>query len=936
MSFENAFRDACDRHEHLKLLESQWRFDKELISKALQNIGSLFPHYSRHDASHSRQIIINIERILGSRVTLLSATDMWLILEAAYNHDIGMVITHKQIQDLDTPEFKIFVQDMCDRPDHDLQPFAKKWIDGSATLPIGSAAHLFFNEYRQLLAEWYRRKHPENSAKIVNDPFDEIGLSSPRNELLPKRLFSVLAAICDAHGQPFENVMKLPFSEAGMATEDCHPRYVAFLLRMGDLLDVDDNRFCPVMMRMSGDSLPAESHSHFEKHRSIRHFRLDEERIQVEVVCPSHESYEVAHDWFKWLEKEYHNQSQHWPEIVPNEKLGRLPTLTPPKVTLAAPYLIINEGQRPSFDLNRDSILKLLRSTGLYSSKMDSIREILQNAVDSTIVAIWEKHRDVIVDLDPSDQRLFDIYDKHMIEVDFVKNENDSRLFTLIVKDSGIGIGVDDLRHMLKIGSSSKNKKSRMIRNMPDWFKPSGNFGIGLQSIYLLAEKFTITTRSRFTHESLHLTFTTGKGSSVVIKQLPPESANYGATVAVDIKFEDFPQSISISAGSEADAIREQINDYDFTEPGSDLKAYEKARVFSAIQSFNYASPIKIRAVQQPLETKRDIAFFSKKTNISLSHISFHYSDHLRTITLFRGQEFKDLHSHMSLISLVADFHGHQAMEFLTYNREKILPDAKHIASAEIKATVIEYIEIHFEEIREDERPCAAACYALLGGKNLDRYMSELMKFKIEFVNKPVSTLEQVLKAIAAADIVNIVTLPNTRTFLEENKSTIEDTDLWVLKRNGENVSSTLIEYFGTKQNNFWQERDRGEYRSVRYWAKDDIQPVSDEIFKRVMSGKVGFLEIGKRILFPAWGKYRKLSILAEIGWHRKHAHHSFHSDYLVLPYKFDAKGNRTVDTGENLLNWVYLHRKNTDVSMDQLRAIYADLEQHIEKIIGT
>ena len=109
LSLEKVFEESCDKHEHLKLLASQWRFDKELISKALQNISSLFPHYSRHDASHSKQIIVNIERMLGERILHLTATDMWLILESAYSHDIGMVITHKQIQDINSPEFNAFV-----------------------------------------------------------------------------------------------------------------------------------------------------------------------------------------------------------------------------------------------------------------------------------------------------------------------------------------------------------------------------------------------------------------------------------------------------------------------------------------------------------------------------------------------------------------------------------------------------------------------------------------------------------------------------------------------------------------------------------------------------------------------------------------------------------------------------------------------------------
>lgn len=324
-SLEKHLEVSCSKHPQLKLLESQWRFDQELISKALQNVASIFPHYSRHDASHSRQIIVNIERILGEGIKNLTATDTWLILESAYNHDIGMVITQKQIEDMNSPEFQEYIEQLADSEDSKLSNFAKNWLEDKAKLPHKAKSYDFFQTYIHLLAEWYRAKHPTNSAKIVRNPVDEIGLNSARNELLPKRLFNALADICKAHGDDFGDVLKLPKSEAGMATEDCHPLYVACLLRLGDLLDIDDNRFCPVMLSMCGHNLPLVSKSHLEKHHAIKHFRLDSQRIEIECECPTPESYEVAYDWFGWLQNEYHNQTQYWDKIAPMG-FSRLPS----------------------------------------------------------------------------------------------------------------------------------------------------------------------------------------------------------------------------------------------------------------------------------------------------------------------------------------------------------------------------------------------------------------------------------------------------------------------------------------------------------------------------------------------------------------------------------------------------------------------------------
>jgi hypothetical protein len=104
-------------HGALKTLASQWDFDAKLIPKALQAVGNLFPHYSRHDESHSRQILVNIERLLGESVSLLTATDTWLILEAAYWHDIGMVVPKQDLsEELQSEEFQDFLASLRQSP----------------------------------------------------------------------------------------------------------------------------------------------------------------------------------------------------------------------------------------------------------------------------------------------------------------------------------------------------------------------------------------------------------------------------------------------------------------------------------------------------------------------------------------------------------------------------------------------------------------------------------------------------------------------------------------------------------------------------------------------------------------------------------------------------------------------------------------------------
>ncbi|AUX85070.1 ATP-binding protein [Acinetobacter sp. ACNIH2] len=734
-SLEKHFEVACNRHPHLKLLESQWRFDQELISKALQNINTIFPHYSRHDASHSKQIIVNIERMLGDKIKFLSATDTWLLLESAYNHDIGMVITQKQIEDMNSQEFEEFVVSLKEDKDNELQSFAKRWLKEKAVLPKNAKAHSFFHNYIQLLAEWYRRKHPQNSANIVRNPLQEIGMDSPRNELLPSRLFRVVADICKAHGDNFDDVMKLPHAEAGMASEDCHPRYVACLIRMGDLLDVDDNRFCPVMMNMCGNNMPHLSHIHNEKHQSIRHLRIDSERVEVDSVCPNPDAYEVTHDWFSWLQQEYHNQTQSWDKIVPNKELGRLPTLTTPRVDIEEPYLILEKGKKPNFKINHDAVLGILRSTGLYTSKVDSIREILQNGVDATLQRIWLEDSKIVDEAEsPLDESIQSLYRQYPIEVKFQQKKDD--IWTLEITDHGTGIDFDTLKFMLEVGGSRKNKnKIKTIKAMPKWFRPSGMFGIGLQSAYLLNDKFSIITKSIINNETLKIKFNKNRGSVVIKKVNQNILSDYGTRFLIDMKIKDFPQRISLPFGERE--ISTKLNGYDFTKSGSNLRDYEVLSIKNSFINFFMESPIGSNLLSK--KNNQESYYYDKETGILISKIRFGDFNYGNFNTFFRGQAFKDLnlYNDLSFCSSVIDFYGERADKFLTYNREKILNEAKGKARNKVKIAVRNYIQTKYEEILDDEKPYAVACFTGLYNfeKISDIMLSDLNNLKILSIN---------------------------------------------------------------------------------------------------------------------------------------------------------------------------------------------------------
>jgi hypothetical protein len=226
IEIEEALAAHAARDPRLRLLQAQWEYDKALVGRALQVVGNTFPHYSLHDASHSSTILIHVTRLLGRRVSELSATDLWLLLEAAYWHDTGMVIDDSTAREWwASSDFKEHLAQLQGGSEQSLA-WAARHV---AELTNYSTSDAWPLDVRRavtwVLADYGRKLHAARSRQLVAQP-SLIGVDSPR-VLIPDRLYRWLGEITHAHGLAREAVLALPFRENGIATDLCHPRLVA-------------------------------------------------------------------------------------------------------------------------------------------------------------------------------------------------------------------------------------------------------------------------------------------------------------------------------------------------------------------------------------------------------------------------------------------------------------------------------------------------------------------------------------------------------------------------------------------------------------------------------------------------------------------------------------------------------------------------------------
>lgn len=533
IELQSALRIKCDADGRLGLLFAQWEYDRRLVGQALNVVGYNFPHYSRHDASHSDNILLQITRVLGARVEQLSATDLWLILEAAYWHDSGMIVdaetTARWWRDIG---FIRHLESLKDSADPMLVAAARIVSDQGP--PKGDLWPLQVRKAVTLvLADYGRTQHAGRSGQAVLHPLLQ-GIESPR-ALIPQRLFHWLAEITVRHGGSFEEVMALPYEEAGLGVETCHPRFVAFMLRLGDLLDLDNGRFCDVMTRSIG-TLPTSSLDHVGKHASIQHFSVSPEKVAVTAVCSDETGtfdpygpYEAVSSWLDWLREELWRLAAKWVDIAP-PKFGGAPSVGVIQAVLNG-YISLELGKRPKFSFDEPAFLKLVRSNNLYRSRFAWVRELMTNAEDATLIRLHHE-----VGIPPLDHAAQDPYQpvreavaRFPLKVVLLRDRDGIQVE---IHDQGTGISKADLRYMLSIGSSQRNPERRAaVRAMPEHARPTGNFGIGLQSVFMATNEVEMSSMHVRTGDRLHIRIRRSAGADAIVDVLDPAPERAGVYI---------------------------------------------------------------------------------------------------------------------------------------------------------------------------------------------------------------------------------------------------------------------------------------------------------------------------------------------------------------------------------------------------------------------
>jgi molecular chaperone HtpG len=486
------------------------------LSKWLPKVDQFFPHYPSHGVDHSDRIVEQLSRMLFAKthpVVQFSTAEVYCLLCAAYLHDMGMVVSPGDASAiLGSDEWKTFVG-----PKGKGREAFDKYValrDGPMLGTKEQTAFVADQSLRYLIADFVRRSHHERGKMTLEmHPFLRQLVDDGDSVA-----FETIADLGIAHGLPNPEVaddMRFP-EERDVFDGKVNVRFLARLLRIGDLLDMSTKRADPMTGKAVGP-LPTDALPHWQQYAAKKHENVTAKTIEFTFECKDQDAHRVLLDWFSWLEAEVHtagleqlHSSRHetWkaPECTVTSQASADTSAAKAKATIivrpsrGAKYLFHNW----RLELDNGSVLRRLIHD-VYNDPVVFVRELIQNALDATRCQMYldfaSQHPGDALPERPT-QFGADLRERYPIVITFGDEEvrlspdgPTERRSVFTIDDRGTGMDEEIIcRYFLQVGRSYYESSAFRERYK---FAPSSRFGIGFLSVFAVSSDIRVETARR-------------------------------------------------------------------------------------------------------------------------------------------------------------------------------------------------------------------------------------------------------------------------------------------------------------------------------------------------------------------------------------------------------------------------------------------------------
>lgn len=602
---EKCFFELCSQNDEKIKIFYEWQTNKERYIRTSSVTMNDFQNYSLHDSTHSREIIIAVEKFMGKyRIKRLGIGDLWLLLNAAYGHDTGMNIKYDEAVNLwkDDDEFHEYIMKLANSPEYKLQEEARFYVqlhnilkkqdqmDGlnSDKFKIDDLTRDWPVKLKKnimvLTNEYIRERHAKRSKVFLERFADTIGL-----QIAERRLYKLLGEVAFSHNEDYSYILEgLKREVDGFESEKMHPQFIASLLRLGDLLDMDNNRFDPYIMEHFG-TFPAMSHAHLKKHVALTHLLITEERIEAIEETDDEETSRVCAKWFRMIENEIKDLTSNWNNIAPKEIGGCTFYKCDLKIFLKG--FLYKQEEHEKFKVNEKKFMDVLIGDKLYDDPFVFMREYIQNAMDAAKVMlgiksqnewtnnIYKKNTTVYQEQTPLDLNLTYLEELAItidisIMGDVLKGEKEK--VKVVFHDSGIGIDEECIKVLSVIGTSWKGrtKYRENINEMKPWTYPTGGFGVGIQSGFMVTDEITIRTLGMYDQQGSIIVIKSPRAGGELSVLGDNNKKRIGTEIELLIEKEQF--IFSMEQMLEKERKKKYPASRDLSRPGSQLRFLDK------------------------------------------------------------------------------------------------------------------------------------------------------------------------------------------------------------------------------------------------------------------------------------------------------------------------------------------------------------------------
>ncbi len=478
---------------------------REAIRGWLAYIPQSFPHYTRHTIEHSEEIISQLSKLLfkdddpAQPTVSLSATEVYVVTAGAYLHDAGMVVSDKE-------KGEILKSDDW-----------AKWTTGSgggakrlaevkkfrkAKKPADKIVRNFLADVqlRFLIAEFVRSSHHQRAVRVLTQHQAALG----RFAFDSPMLLNTINDVCLAHGlrqHELRDAERFP-ERRDIRGEKVNVKFMAILLRMGDLLDMSYDRACPLLLN-AACPLPAGSLAHWTQYQAITHFMVAPDRIEITAECKNQREHQVLQDWCQWLVDEVREAGnlmarspRHRNWQTPEVSLGVTGSTITIRPADGATYI----PSRWVIEIDNEAVFQLLIRDA-YENPEVFIRELIQNALDANRCQMYTDAMSQGVERPEnptqfSEETRFGYPVRISLKTSKVKSEFSGETEgkqVLVVEDGGIGMDRDIIeRYFLQVGRSYY--RSEEFRRAFK-FVPTSRFGVGFLSVFAVSDYVVVETQ---------------------------------------------------------------------------------------------------------------------------------------------------------------------------------------------------------------------------------------------------------------------------------------------------------------------------------------------------------------------------------------------------------------------------------------------------------